>query len=45
MPRRPSEPRPAPLPAVVNIMHKHGLPEPSARSIALLAFGEGASNG
>ena len=31
--------------AVRRIMRKHGLPEPSARSYALLAYGEGALNG
>lgn len=34
--------RPAPLPAPVRrIMLKHGLPEPSARLVAFLAFNEG----
>lgn len=38
--------RPAPLPqAVRRIMRKHGLPEPSARAIAALAYGEAAMNG
>lgn len=38
-----SETRTAPRPAPVRrIMAKHGLPEPSARLVALLAYGEGA---
>jgi len=33
--------RPAPVPAIVRrIMRKHGLPEPSARTIVALAYGE-----
>ncbi len=31
--------------AVRRIMRKHGLPEPSARSYALLAYGEAALHG
>lgn len=37
-----SETRAAPRPAPVRrLMAKHGLPEPSARLVALLAYGEG----
>lgn len=33
--------RPAPLPATVRrVMLKHGIPEPSARVVAFLIFGE-----
>ena len=39
---RPSQP---PSQAVRRIMRKHGLPEPSARSYVLLAYGEAALNG
>lgn len=39
----PSPARPAPRPAPVRrLMAKHGLPEPSARLVAFLAFGEAA---
>ena len=39
-------PRPAPVPAIVRrIMREHGLSEPSARLVALLALGEGAFHG
>ncbi len=39
---KPAQGRPAPLPAVVRrLMAKHGLAEPCARSVALLAYGEG----
>lgn len=34
-----------PCEAVRRIMRKHGLPEPSARTLALLAYGEAALNG
>jgi len=34
-----------PSEAVRRIMRKHGLPEPSARTLALLAYGEAALNG
>ena len=34
-----------PSQAVRRIMQKHGLPEPSARSLAQLAYGEAALNG
>jgi len=34
-----------PSQAVRRIMRKHGLPEPSARSYALLVYGETALNG
>ena len=34
-----------PSQAVRRIMRKHGLPEPSARSYVLLAYGEAALNG
>ncbi len=40
----PNRPTPPPQ-AVRRIMRKHGLPEPSARSIATLAYGETALNG
>ena len=41
MDKRHTFPRPAPLPAPVRrIMLKHGLSEPSARSLALLAYGD-----
>jgi hypothetical protein len=40
----PSQSRPAPRPATVRrIMAKHGLPEPSARLLALMAYGEAAN--
>jgi len=39
-------PRPAPVPAIVRrIMRKHGLSEPSARVVAMLAIGESAFYG
>jgi hypothetical protein len=34
-----------PSSAVRRIMRKHGIPEPSARSYALLAYGEAALHG
>ncbi|XHY18413.1 hypothetical protein SuNHUV7_32260 (plasmid) [Pseudoseohaeicola sp. NH-UV-7] len=34
-----------PSQAVRRIMRKHGLPEPSARSYALLAYGEASLDG
>ncbi len=36
---------PAPSSAVRRIMQKHGLPEPTARAVAALAYGEIALNG
>lgn len=42
MTKRPPKP---PSQAVRRIMRKHGLTEPSARSVAFLAYGEAALNG